>query len=173
MATTTLAKAVSDFAQAPNNVAAIVAALKESYEREILEGGHIRDELYPPLPPGDIPKDWRCIGTRYTIEFANGQSVSVVISNATGKPIERTYTDWGDIHADKIMPALRGWVKAIDQAQRGGRAHGMSKTTQERYDRLWQSWQLSRGMTEDQFCDKSKITRRTLDRVIAYHAKKK
>lgn len=163
MAKTTLAKATSAFAEAPNDLKshlAIEAALKETYAREILEGGRFRERLHP-------------AGMRYTIEFANGQSVSVVVSNTTGELIERTYTDRGNIHADKVVRCLRGWVKSVEQAQHGGRRKtGMSKATQEKYDRLWQSWQLSRGMTEDQFCEKNDITRRTLDRLIAYHAKK-
>lgn len=163
MAKTNLAKAVSDFARAPNDLRshlAIEAALKEAYPRETLEGGKFREKLCP-------------AGMRYTIEFANGQSVSVVISDMTDKVIERAYTDRGDIHADEVVRCLRGWVKSIEQAQRGGRRKtGTSKATQEKYDRLWQSWQLSRGMTEDQFCEKNNITRRTLDRLIAYHAKK-
>lgn len=159
MAKTTLAKATSDFAEAPNDLRshlAIEAALKEAYAREILEGGKFRERLHP-------------AGMRYTIEFANGQSASVVISNTTGKVIERTYADRGDIHADEVVRCLRGWVKSVEQAQRGGRKKtGMSKATQDRYRRIYNNY-LAYSGTEDQYCkQKAKITRRTLDRAIAY-----
>lgn len=139
MAETTLAKAVSSFAEAPNDLKshlAIEAALKETYAREILEGGRFREQLHP-------------AGMRYTIEFANGQSVSVVISNTTDEVIERTYTDRGDIHADEVMRCLRGWVKSVKQAQHGGRPKGTGKP---KYDPAGLLKQLAKsGLSERDF----------------------
>lgn len=119
-------------------------------------------------PDADNP-----IGRKYTVElWLSGQQLSVVIDRS-GKVIQRSYTDRGDIHADKVMKTLRGWIKSIEQAQRGARPKGMSEATQRRYDLLWQSWRLAKGMTEDQFCKKANINRRTLDRIIAYESKKR
>jgi hypothetical protein len=45
----------------------------------------------------------------------------------------------------------------------------MSKTTQQKYLRIYSDYQMYSG-TEVEFCKKAKITRRTLDRAIAYNS---
>lgn len=170
----TISSVVIDFARAPNDTQAIVAGLREAYQHDGLEGTHIRDELYPPLPPEIELKDWQYLGTRYTIELGNGQSVSLALSAKTGEVIERGYTDRGDIHTEDVIKEVRTWIKRIKQAQHGGRKKtGMRQETQDYYDRVWQSWQLSpKSMTENQFCRKHDISRRTLIRILAFQSQK-
>jgi hypothetical protein len=107
-------------------------------------------------------------GTRWTIQFQGGPSISTVISNS-GQVIERTYMDQGNLHFDDVVKIMRGWQKAIEQAQHGGRPTGMSEATQERYRKIYADYRMYTG-TEDQFCAKAQIKRRTLDRAIAYCA---
>jgi hypothetical protein len=135
----------------------------------------VNQSLYPELPPGVHPSQLRADewpqGVKYLIELSSGIVLYVILS-INGDIIERGYTDRGDVHTEDLLKMLRGWNKAIRQAQRGGRPKGMSKATQERYEKILKDWNISRSMTEEQFCKKAKITRRTLDRALDYQHKK-
>jgi len=90
-------------------------ALKEQYRGEV----SVRYTVYP-YPIGPIPKDWKSLGTTYSVEFPNGQILSVTISKG-GEIIKRSYTDRGDIHLRDVSKTIRDWQKSIEQIQRGGR----------------------------------------------------
>ena len=100
-------------------------------------GSNIGASLYPDLGPATSmdgktayyspihgwstnPAHFPKLGTRWTAEFPNGQTLSLVITN-DGELIERSYSDKGDIHTNEIYRFLRGLQKTIEQTHPGGR----------------------------------------------------
>jgi hypothetical protein len=96
--------------------------------------------------PADFPKKPK-LGMRYTVSFMNGQMLSIVVGS-DGEIIERTYSDKGDIHLETVIKLVRGWQKAISQAQRGGRPKGtIPQRVKQTYNRIInlrfsQAWML-------------------------------
>jgi len=82
-------------------------------------------------------------GMRWSLEFPNGQTISVVILNDRQRLIERTYTDRGDIPISKVYAFLKTWQSSFRQAQRGHRPSGRSQKTIDRYIGIatdWENW---------------------------------
>jgi len=126
--------------------------------------------------PFDLYQDPRCItdngsthtvrDTRYTLHFSNGQTVSVTIAD-DGEIIERSYTDRGDVHFDRVVEVMRGWQKSIEQARRGGRKKqcGVSlRPTKRQAELAKQFWKSV--LSQREFCRKKGIGRETLRRAI-------
>lgn len=109
-------------------------------------------------------------GKRYSVASDDGQEVSIVI-DATGKVIERTYKDRGDVHRDDVIKAVRGWMKAVDQAHSGGRPKGRSEQTAREYKALYSQFVKS-GLSERDFCEKYGVKRAKLQRAKRSAAKR-
>jgi hypothetical protein len=71
-----------------------------------------------PLHPGNT-EERQLPGIEFTLAFPSGQKISMNLSR-DGEVIERTYVDRGNIHTDAVVKFIRGWQKAIEQAQHGG-----------------------------------------------------
>ena len=97
----------------------------------------IGSSVYPD-PPSPIPLDWEKLGMRWSLEFPNGQSISVVIANDGKTVIKRFYEDNGNVHTGDVIKTLKAWQKSIEQKQHGGR-----KNDPELF-RLFQEWQAVR-----------------------------
>ena len=94
----------------------------------------IGNSVYP-NPSSPIPLDWKKLGMRWSLEFPNGQSISVVIANDGKTVIKRFYEDNGDVHTRDVIKTLNAWQKSIEQKQHGGRKNDPELS------RLFQEWQ--------------------------------